>query len=214
MTAKRLKDFLDRESVKYTTIGHPRAYTALEIAQAAHIQGKDFAKTVIVNIDGRLAMAVLAASEKLNLAQLKKAAGAKHVRLALESEFERWFPGCEAGAMPPFGNLYGMQVFVSKILAADEQIAFNAGSHAELVRTAYKDFERLVQLIVATLSIASRPKRQKQRPDTSVAALASGHELNAESRALLGANLEVRAHKAANDEGSIEDPLHDWPEND
>ena len=157
MTAKRLKDFLDREGVKYVTIAHSPAYTACEIAQAAHVQGKEFAKTVIVKIDGRLAMAVLAASEKLDFAQLKKAARAKHVSLALESEFDQWFPGCEPGAMPPFGNLYCMEVFVSKTLAADEQIAFNAGSHAELIRTAYKDFERLVQPIVAPLAAASQP---------------------------------------------------------
>ena len=155
MTAKRLKDFLDREGVKYVTIAHSPAYTAQEVAQAAHIQGKDFAKTVIVNIDDRLAMAVLPASEKLDLAQLKKVVGAKHVRLALESEFDRWFPGCEPGAMPPFGNLYGMEVFVSKTLATDEQIAFNAGSHAELIRIGYRDFERLVQPVMATLSTVS-----------------------------------------------------------
>ena len=156
MTTKRLKDFLDRERIQYVTIPHSPAYTARETAQTAHVRGKDFAKTVIVNIDGRLAMAVLPASEKLDLALLKKAAGAKHVRLALESEFDRWFPGCEPGAMPPFGNLYGMEVFVSKTLATDEQIAFNAGSHAELVRIAYQDFERLVQPVPATLSTSEQ----------------------------------------------------------
>ena len=157
MTAKRLKDFLDREGVKYVTIAHTPAYTARESAQAAYVRGKDVAKTVIVKIDDRLAMAVLPASEKLDLARLKKAAGAKHVRLALESEFDRWFPGCEPGAMPPFGNLYGMEVFVSKTLAVDEHIAFNAGSHAELVKITYKDFERLVHPIQATLSTSPRP---------------------------------------------------------
>ena len=164
MTAKRLKEFLEREGVKYETIAHSPAYTARDTAQAAHVQGKDFAKTLIVKIDGRLAMAVLPASERLDLAQLKKAAVAKHVRLVFESEFERWFPGCEPGAMPPFGNLYGMEVFVAKSLAADEQIAFNAGSHAELIRTAYKDFERLVQPIVAVLSTPSRPVSKVESP--------------------------------------------------
>jgi len=155
MTAKRLKDFLEREGVKFETIVHPTTYTAQETAQAAHVPGKDFAKTVIVNVDGKLAMAVLRASEKLDLAQLKKTAGAKHVRLGLESEFEKSFPGCEPGAMPPFGNLYGMEVFISNTLAADEKIAFNAGSHAELIRIGYRDFERLVRPILATLSTAS-----------------------------------------------------------
>lgn len=162
MTASRLKSFLDREGVKYLTIAHSPAYTARESAEAAHIRGKDFAKTVIVNVDGRLAMAVLPASEKLDPARLREAVGAKHARLALESEFDRLFPGCEPGAMPPFGNLYGMEVFVAKSLAADEQIAFNAGSHAELVSMAYKDFERLVRPLVATFSAASVPTGEAQ----------------------------------------------------
>jgi len=157
MPAKRLKDFLDREGVKYSSIAHSPAYTARDTAQAAHVPGKDFAKTVMVDIDGRLAMAVLPAPEKLDLARMKEAVGGKHVRLALESEFERQFPGCEPGAMPPFGNLYGMAVYVAESLSADEEIAFNAGSHAELIRMRYQDFERLVQPIKARLSAASRP---------------------------------------------------------
>jgi Ala-tRNA(Pro) deacylase len=154
MTVKRLKDFLEREGVKYLTIPHAPAYTARETAQTAHVQVKDFAKTVIVKIDGRLAMAVLPASEKLDLARLKQETGAKQVHLAPESEFNRLFPACEPGAMPPFGNLYGLEVYVATSLAADDQIAFNAGSHAELVSMAYKDFDRLVQPLVATFSEA------------------------------------------------------------
>jgi Ala-tRNA(Pro) deacylase len=158
MTIKRLKDFLEREGVKYTTITHSPAYTARETAQTAHVQVKDFAKTVIVKIDGRLAMAVLPASDKLDLARLKKETGAKHVHLVPESEFNRLFPACEPGAMPPFGNLYGLEVYVATSLAADDQIAFNAGSHAELVRMAYKDFDRLVQPLVLAFSTASIPE--------------------------------------------------------
>lgn len=153
MTAQRLKDFLDRNGVKYVSIAHSPAYTAREIAQAAHIPGKDLAKTVMVKIDGRMAMAVMPSSQKLDPALLKQAGGAKRVVLAHEPEFEERFPGCEVGAMPPFGNLYGMEVFVAETLAADEEIAFNAGSHTELVRMAYKDFERLVQPKVARISV-------------------------------------------------------------
>jgi Ala-tRNA(Pro) deacylase len=159
MTATLLKNYLDREHVPYTIIEHARAYPARETAQAAHVPAKDFAKTVIVNIDGRLAMAVLPASEKLDPARLRDAIGAKHVRLALETEFERHFPGCEPGAMPPFGNLYGMEMYVAKSLAADDEIAFNAGSHSELVTMAYKDFDRLAQPFVATFSSVSPPSK-------------------------------------------------------
>lgn len=153
MPVKRLKEFLDSHNVKYVTINHSPAYTAQEIAQSAHIRGKDLAKTVMVKIDGKMAMAVVPASQKVNLALLKQAAGAKVVDLARESEFEDRFPGCDPGAMPPFGNLYGMEVFVADTLAADEEIAFNAGSHTELIKTAYQDFERLVQPKVVKLSL-------------------------------------------------------------
>lgn len=163
MIEKKLKDFLDSREVKYVTVPHSPAFTARETARAAHVRGKDFAKTVMVRIDGRLAMAVLPASEQLDLAQLSKAAGVNHVNLAHESEFDQCFPGCEPGAMPPFGNLYGMEVFVAKSLAADDTIAFNAGSHAELVMMAYKDFERLVRPIVATFAAAPQPAGNTER---------------------------------------------------
>jgi Ala-tRNA(Pro) deacylase len=154
MPINRLKLYLDDHKVKYVTIKHSLAYTAQEIAESAHIQGRELAKTVMVDIDGKMAMAILPASEKTSLSLLKQAAGASNVRLAREDEFRDKFPECELGAMPPFGNLYGMEVFAAETLAADKEIAFNAGSHTELVKMAYKDFERLVQPKVAKLTPA------------------------------------------------------------
>jgi len=144
MPVKKLAEFLNEHNIKYVTIRHSLAYTAQEIAASAHLPGKELAKTVMINIDGKMAMAVLPASSKVNFETLKNAAGAKNAELASEEEFQRMFPDCEIGAMPPFGNLYGMEVFASETLAQDQEIAFNAGSHTELVRLAYKDFERLV----------------------------------------------------------------------
>lgn len=152
MPVKRLKEFLDRNTVKYVSISHSMAYTALEIAHSAHIPGKEIAKTVVVMIDKEMALAVLPATRKLDLAALRRRAGTEAVRLATEAEFSDRFPECSLGAMPPFGNLYEMRVFVDTALAKDEQIAFNAGSHTELIRLAYRDFERLVQPVVADLS--------------------------------------------------------------
>jgi Ala-tRNA(Pro) deacylase len=149
MPVDKLTEFLNAHNVKYVTITHSPAFTAQEIAASAHIPGKELAKTVMVNIDGKMAMAVLPASSKVNLEALKNAAGAKTAELASEDEFQRAFPDCDIGAMPPFGNLYGMDVFASEALAQDEEIAFNAGSHVELVRLAYKDFERQVRPRVA-----------------------------------------------------------------
>lgn len=141
MPLRKLKEFLETHNIKYVTISHSQAFTAQEIAATTHIPGKQLAKTVMVKIDGTMAMAVLPASHRVDFDQLKKATGAKRVELATEQEFKDLFPECEIGAMPPFGNLYGMQVFVAESLAEAEDIAFNAGSHTELIRISYKDFE-------------------------------------------------------------------------
>lgn len=141
MPLRKLKEFLETHNIKYVTISHSQAFTAQEIAATTHIPGKQLAKTVMVKIDGTMAMAVLPASHRVDFDQLKKATGAKRVELATEQEFKDLFPECEIGAMPPFGNLYGMQVFVAESLAEAEDIAFNAGSHRELIRISYKDFE-------------------------------------------------------------------------
>lgn len=152
MPVQKLKEFLDGNNVKYISISHSPAYTAQEIAASAHIPGKELAKTVVVRLDGKFAMAVLPASYKVDLDQLQSVAGATETELASEQEFQDVFPGCEVGAMPPFGNLYEMDVYVSETLAEDEEIAFNAGSHTELIRLAYADFERLVQPTVGHFS--------------------------------------------------------------
>jgi Ala-tRNA(Pro) deacylase len=145
MPVSQLKEFLDRHKVKYVTIAHSLAYTAQEIAESAHIRGNELAKTVMVRLDGKMAMAVLPASRRVNFELLRQGAGASTVELAGEGEFKDRFPECELGAMPPFGNLYGMEVLVSEDLAADDEIAFNAGTLTELIRMSCKDFQRLVQ---------------------------------------------------------------------
>ena len=152
MPAQQLKSFLDSNHVKYKTISHSPEYTAQEIAASAHIPGKELAKTVIVKVDGEFAMAVLPASMHVSLASLKDAAGVGNTELASEDEFESLFPDCELGAMPPFGNLYDMPVFVAAELAEDDEIAFNAGSHTELVQLAYSDFDKLVHPRIVTLN--------------------------------------------------------------
>jgi len=153
MPVKKLKEFLDENRVKYVTISHSLAYTAQEIAATAHIPGKELAKTVIIRADGRMAMAVLPASLKVDFDLLADATGAKKIELATEREFKQLFPDCELGAMPPFGNLYGMDVYVAESLTEDKEIAFNAGTHTELMRLPFEDFMRLVKPRVVKLSV-------------------------------------------------------------
>ena len=145
MPLTKIQEFLDRNNVKYITLKHSPAYTAQEIAARAHISGNELAKTVMIKVNGQMAMAVLPAAFKISFEQLKSALGAEKVRLAYEQEFMDKFPDCEVGAMPPFGNLYGMEVYVAESLTKDEEIAFNACSHSELIKMSYKDFETLVK---------------------------------------------------------------------
>ncbi len=144
MPVQKLKQFLDENKVKYVTIIHSPAFTAQQIAASAHVAGKDLAKTVMVKVDGRMAMAVLPATHQINFDRLTEAIGAKKVQLAGEEEFKQLFPQCEVGAMPPFGNLYDMEVYMDRRLAEDEEIAFNAGSHTELIKLRCADYKRLV----------------------------------------------------------------------
>jgi len=154
MPVKQLAEFLDSHQIKYTTISHSLAYTAQGIAALTHTPGEEMAKTVIVKIDDGMAMVVLPASCHVDLATLRVETAARAISLASETEFMARFPGCEIGAMPPFGNLYGMPVFVDQSLTKDKEIAFNAGSHRELMRLAYEDFARLVQPTVLRLALA------------------------------------------------------------
>jgi len=162
MPVRKLKAYLDEVGVKYVTIIHSNAFTSQDIAASAHVSGKEFAKTVMIKIDGVMAMAVLPASYHIDFDSLKAIFGTKNVTLATEPEFKDRFPDCELGAMPPFGNLYDMAVYVADSLTQNKEIAFNAGSHTELIRLGYDDYRRLVkprilQFSWKTLSFPSDP---------------------------------------------------------
>ena len=152
MPLSKLREFLDSHNIKYLVISHSLAYTAQGVAALAHVSGKKLAKTVIVKIDGILAMAVLPASDHVDLDQLRTLTGARIVEIATEREFKDAFPDCETGAMPPFGNLYDMPVYADVSLSQYEEITFSAGTHRELVRMRWEDMARLVNPTVDKLA--------------------------------------------------------------
>jgi Ala-tRNA(Pro) deacylase len=141
----KLRDYLDQNHIKYTLITHSKAYTAQEMAAVMHVPGKELAKVVILKMDGSFVMAVIPAPHKIDLERLRDATGVKQVELASEKEFQKLFPDCEVGAMPPFGNLYGLPIYAANPLEKDKEIVFNAGSHTEAIRMQYEDFARLVK---------------------------------------------------------------------
>ncbi|MGH8074737.1 MAG: aminoacyl-tRNA deacylase [Lysobacter sp.] len=145
MLSPRLHNFLDEHHAPYATLTHDRTVTAQATASATHIGAGHFAKTVMIKVDGQLAMMVMPAPYRVDLTRLSRALGGPEVELAEETEFRDAFPDCELGAMPPFGHLYGMQVYIDSRLAQQPQIAFNAGSHTDTVRMSYAEFERLAE---------------------------------------------------------------------
>jgi Ala-tRNA(Pro) deacylase len=152
MPLSNLREFLDSHHVKYMVISHSLAYTAQGIAALSHCSGKKLAKTVIVKIDGVLAMTVIPAPAHVDLNRLRTLTRAQTVEIASECEFKDAFPDCETGAMPPFGNLYAMAVYADADLAENEEITFSAGTHRELIRMHWDDMVRLVNPIVSDLT--------------------------------------------------------------
>ena len=145
MLAKSIREYLDGQHVPYSTISHGASYTAQEIAATAHISGKNLAKTVMIKLDGKMVMAVVPAAYHVNFHLMKELTGATNIELAREDEFMDLFPDYETGAMPPLGNLYGLDVYVAESLAEEDAIAFNAGTHTDLIKMAFTTFARLVK---------------------------------------------------------------------
>ena len=144
MPCEKLLEYLDENGIDFDFLEHPQVYGAEDVARAVGFPRRAFAKTVLVKLDGLMATAVVPASFKINFNLLRDASGADTISLALEEEFAARFPDCELGAMPPFGNLYGMEVYADGGLAESPTIAFNAGTHREVVTMAWDDFEELV----------------------------------------------------------------------
>lgn len=155
---KKLKEVLDQAKISYEVFNHPQAFTAQEIAATQHMSGREMAKVVILKVDGSFVMAVVPASSLISFQRVKSGLGAVQVSLATEEEFARLFPGCEIGGMPPFGNLFGLPVYVDPALEEDESIFFNAGNHQQTVRMKYKDFKEMVKPVVVPL-ISERRKK-------------------------------------------------------
>ncbi len=141
---ERLEAYLREHQVPFQVQQHTQSFTAQRIAESEHIPGKMVAKTVIVVADNKQIMFVLPASYRVDLDKVQAVLRAKEVRLAHEAEFVSAFPDCAVGTMPPFGNLYGLPVYVEKHLTEDETIVFPVGTYTETMSLKYADFERLV----------------------------------------------------------------------
>ncbi len=145
----RLEAYLREKQVPFEVRHHPRAVTAQEVAASEHVPGKMLAKTVMVLADSKMVMLALPAPYQVDMDKASTALGVGEVRLAQEEEFEDTFSDCEVGAMPPFGNLYKVPVYVEEALAEDETIVFRAGTHTDTMSVRYADFERLVEPTIA-----------------------------------------------------------------
>ena len=155
---RKLREVLDQTRISYEVYNHPLAFTAQEIAATQHMSGREMAKVVILKIDGSFVMAVVPAGRLVNLRKVRLGLGVENVALATEDDFAAFFPECEIGAMPPFGNLFGLPVYVDPVLEEDEWIFFNAGNHYQTVRMKYRDFKELVRPLVIPLTEGAKKR--------------------------------------------------------
>ncbi|MBI2469290.1 MAG: YbaK/EbsC family protein [Candidatus Rokubacteria bacterium] len=149
----KLREFLEANKVAHSVHSHPEAYTAQEIAALQHVKGRQLAKVVMVKAGAGLVMLVLPADHRVDFAKLKAVLGAGEARLAQEAEFRELFPGCELGAMPPFGNLYGIPVYADRSLEKDEEIVFSAGTHTQTAKMRFRDYVTLVKPTMAEFAV-------------------------------------------------------------
>lgn len=150
--SEKLRLFLEESRVPYHHNVHPLAYTAREVASAEHLPPQEVAKTVVIWGDNGYAMLVLPVSMVVDFQELRAALGLTHVRLATENELGQLFPDCDLGAMPPFGNLYDLPVYLDSALLRDERIAFNAGTHRDVLHMRMDDFKRLVSPSIVSVA--------------------------------------------------------------
>jgi len=149
---EKLRVFLDRNGAEYTHTVHSLAYTAREVASTEHLPAREVAKTVVIHGDTGYHMLVLPANRLVDFQEVRDVLGFAHARMVPETELNRLFPDCELGAMPPFGNLYGMPVYLDSGLAAEETITFNAGTHRDVVHMRTSEFRKLVQPTLISLA--------------------------------------------------------------
>ena len=153
MPAQKLKRLLDEHNIKYISINHSPAYTARETAASTFIPRNEFAKAVIVDLDGEEVMAVVPASRHVDVDALAALAAGSSARLATEEEFQARFPDCEIGAMPPFGSLYGMRVYVDKMVTEIDDLCFNAGTHDQILRMDCGDYLVIEKPFIGEIAI-------------------------------------------------------------
>ena len=150
---KNIVEYLKKEKVNFNTFEHGRAFTASQVAGAQHVPGSQMIKTVIVKADDAFVMCLLSAVHKLDLSRFKTQIHAKEIRLAHEEEMKKLFPECEPGSEPPFGTLYNLKVFADTFLEKDPEVAFNAGTHTDLIKMRYEEFKRLVNPVMVDAAV-------------------------------------------------------------
>lgn len=168
MSEQLLIEYLDRRKADYTLHSHLKAYTAPEVAEQCHVAGNTFAKVVMVKVDGELAMVVLPAHFQVDLDELAMSLGVNYIALACEKEFAHRFPRCEIGAMPPFGHLFGLDTYMVPVFESQRKIAFNAGTHSEIIRMPMHEYLRLAYVTEVDSCAIPYSLKQGQYNDLSL----------------------------------------------
>ena len=146
--------WLREHQVDHEVHEHAEAFTAATTAHAEGVDARTFAKVVAVAADdGRRALFVIDAPDRLDLRKARAILNARDVRLLTEPELAELAPGCDAGALPAVGSLFGLPMHVDFAVAEDAQISFNAGTHRHTVRVDRTQWEREAHVHYANLAL-------------------------------------------------------------
>jgi Ala-tRNA(Pro) deacylase len=140
-----LREYLDEQGVQYKLSHHPPVYSAQELAAVEHLPGMQVIKPVVVRADGEYVMCVLPASYRLDMSELRNQLHADDVKIAEEQALQRLFPGCELGAEPPIGRLFGIPTVMDESLTRDDVVTFQAGTHQDAVTMSLAEYRRVAQ---------------------------------------------------------------------
>lgn len=160
---KNLVRFLRKKKIHFEIRKHPKAFSSEETAQAAHVPGTALVKTVIVNAVGKHVMAILPSNRTVDLFKLSEVLGKNDLYIETEKEFKDLFAGCEAGALPPFGSLYGMPCYIDQRLYSQDFLYINAGNHEEYLEVPADEFLRAVKGIAADFTVPGKKLHEKAR---------------------------------------------------
>lgn len=138
-----VQKYLNQQGIPYELVPHPHTESSMDAAAAAHISAAKIAKPVILEDDSGYLMAVVPAHHHVQIRKINELLD-RHMGLATEQEISALFTDCEAGAIPPVGQAYGLETIFDECLGECPDLYLEAGDHEDFIHLKSEDYLRLM----------------------------------------------------------------------